>query len=196
MKQFLFSTVSLLSTLSLGVVIGIWVRSYFVVDEWMCSISHTSSGHAEIQQYELMPRSGHFAFIDHRLESSNPDCIRETKAQPPELFAHFTYDSSNSEAFWRHLNFTRRRTRTTDVRWDSRFAVLGVPGWALVFAFGIVPAIWIRGYRAKLPNETDGNIRLLSTIWIRFEARRRPMSRMRCSNSSKYLTVGVIMDGG
>ena len=127
-----FNGAAVVSALLFVVTCAMWVRSYWVVDEWMWNRSSVSTGHATVLTLKVMPRCGGFSFSKEWLVSRNSASFRQIENDPPDGFAVFSYPQFHLGSIRDNFGFAYYNKRTTDVRWDSTSIDLQLPAWLLV----------------------------------------------------------------
>jgi hypothetical protein len=149
MLRRLFTLLSALSLLLCAAVAVLWVRSYWVVDEWMWTGTSVADGRATVRQYELEPQCGTFTLTYRRLDSTSAASAREVAENPPSRFSHFTYHQFHCDSFWEQLGFAYTTSRKSDDRWGSAYKTVQLPAWLLLAAFGPSPAVWFLKLRRR-----------------------------------------------
>jgi len=145
MKRILRSASRGLAALSLLLCIAtcvMWVRSYWVVDEWMWVRSSVSTAHATVLTLKVMPQCGGFLFSKQRIVSQNLASLRQIENDPPDGFAVFSYPQFHFGSIRNNFGFAYHNEQTSDVRWASTYVDLQLPAWLLVLLFGAAPLRW------------------------------------------------------
>jgi rRNA maturation protein Nop10 len=149
MLRRLFTVLSALSLLLCVAVAVLWVRSYWVEDQWMLSATTLADGRARFRQYTLQLRCGTFTFIHRRLESVDPVSVRLAAEEPARRSGHFTMGVSNCHSFWWHMRFSHGTAVNPRGPWSSVSKWVRLPAWMPAAAFAPSPAIWLVKFRRR-----------------------------------------------
>ena len=157
MKRRWFNIMAVFSLLLCAATVGLWVRSYSVIDRVECNAGWNSSTDWRIEDISIGSSEGHFEFI----VSYSPRHIIPLSAEP----FHITHSQWPSGLFgppgrvaWNGCGFYQYTVRYGMIRAggfsirspdDTLVVHDGVPYWFIMAAFAGLPGWWIYRRRSR-----------------------------------------------
>jgi len=160
--RFLRGAVAALSLLICLLTLALWIRSYWVGEEWFFNTSAASPENTSplpgnpnswLYQYHLASGAGQFQIVRRNLTQNDAAPIGlKRMAEPADALTDFQ-SKHTGDVNWRfaglgYIGMDRRYINVSNMQaWQWGFKIITLPGWLISLITVIPPLLWLRRWR-------------------------------------------------